>query len=303
MNFGEMQFRYFTCWQAVIGLAWMVGGAVFVGVLLTLPRSAMGQSAPAYVPVQGRLTAADGSPRSGSFTMTFRLYAQSTGGTAFYAERSLVEAQDGNFIAYLGDGVPADLGDGKLSPTFSLSTFTISSQGVVFLGISVDAEPELAPRLQFGSAPFAGFAQTCGDAATLGGMSLEQLSPSGDSSSGALTPAQIPDLGEVYLKRGRFASGVVTTPTDPGTDDPSVFDPKGTAPVTGTVTIEVPTTLGCDDPQVWVSGNTGGERNFISWSVRKGTLSSGGPDFVVDWINLYHEEGFDISFNWLAYCP
>lgn len=151
----------------------LLTGVLFAA--LSLPTAVGAQSAPTYVPVQGSLSAEDGTSRDGTFRLTFKLYEQDIGGTAFYAEVQDVEVDDGFFTAYLGDETATDLGDGTTSPALDLSTFVGRPQGVVFLGVQVGEDPELTPRLQFGSVPFAAFAQSCGDASTLGGVPVEDL--------------------------------------------------------------------------------------------------------------------------------
>lgn len=56
------------------------------------------------VSYQGRLTDDSGAPLSGSYTLTFGLYDQSSGGTAVYSETDTVTAQDGLFDTVVGPG-------------------------------------------------------------------------------------------------------------------------------------------------------------------------------------------------------
>ena len=109
--------------------------------------------------------------------MEFRLYVQEAGGSAFYAESQDVMVDEGIFTAYLGDGTPADLGNGTTSPPLDLATFANRPRGVTFLGITIDEDPEMSPRVQLGSVPFAAFAQTCGDANTVGGKPAAAFQP------------------------------------------------------------------------------------------------------------------------------
>lgn len=151
------------------------------------PAPVLAQSAPRYIPLQGSLAADDGTPRDGTFDVELRLYEQNDGGTAFYAEAQSVEVHDGLFTAYLGDGDPGDLGDGTDSPALDLDTFVYHPQGIIFLGVTVGDDPEMTPRLQLGTVPFAAFAQTCGDAGTLGGMAAEDFQP---ATTATCDPAQ-----------------------------------------------------------------------------------------------------------------
>lgn len=312
----------------------------------TLASPAAAQNAPGYIPVQGVLAADDGTPRDGSFTLEFRLYGQEPDGNAFYAESQDVLVEQGFFTAYLGDGTPADLGDGTTSPEFQLASLSERADGIVFLGVTVGEAAELSPRVQLGSVPFAAVAQYCADAATVGGQRPEDLvtrdastltsgtldparlpdlsatyAPSGHTHSpaqagaapaahthdaatltGTLPAAAVPDLGSTYFRKDRFAWGKVDLPhgVPPGRNDGSVYN--GATPKRGALTVQVPD-IGCNKPLVSVTGNTGGSTNFIAWAVRDGTTDDGGREFVIDWINLYHTQGFHISFTWMAFCP
>ena len=149
--------------RAVLGLLWV--------------QPAWAQDAPSFIPVQGSLSADDGTPRSGMYTMEFRLYAQEQGGSAFYAETQEVSVDGGIFTAYLGDGAPTDLGNGSASPALDLATFAQRPRGVTFLGVTIDENPEMTPRLQLGSVPFAAFAQSCGNANTVAGKPASAFQP------------------------------------------------------------------------------------------------------------------------------
>ena len=144
---------------------------------LLLAHPAWAQEAPTFIPVQGSLTGDDGAPRSGMYAMEFRLYAQEQGGSAFYAETQQVSVDEGVFTAYLGDGAPTDLGNGSTSAALDLATFATRPQGVTFLGITIDEDPEMTPRIQLGSVPFAAFAQTCANATTIAGKPASAFQP------------------------------------------------------------------------------------------------------------------------------
>lgn len=162
---------------------------------------AAAQSAPSYVPVQGSLFADDGTPEDGALSLTFRLYEQSVADIAFYAEVQLVQVDNGFFTAYLGDGTLANLGDGSTSPALELGTFVNRPQGIVFLGVQVGDEAELLPRLQLGSVPYSAFAQSCGDAGSLGGMAVADFQP---KITGGC-PAEHCRAGGGWAQRGRLA--------------------------------------------------------------------------------------------------
>lgn len=126
--------------------------------------SAQGE-APSYLPIQGILTDSTGQPLDGDVSVTFSLYKQATPGaagdpnsTAIFQESQTIQVQKGAFVAYLGDSVPLDL-----------NIFGALTKGILFLGVAVQGEAEMQPRLQLGSAPFAAFSQSCGDSTTLAG--------------------------------------------------------------------------------------------------------------------------------------
>lgn len=124
------------------------------GVLMILALGAVigpvNADAPPLIPVQGKLTNAQGLV-TGSHDLGFSLYNQESGGTALYSEiQTLDLAQDGIFAAYLGNS--------------GLNLATFLNNGNLWLGISVDGSAELSPRLRLGSVAYAGFAQYCGEA-------------------------------------------------------------------------------------------------------------------------------------------
>jgi len=135
--------------------------------------------APPYIPLQGSLASADGRPVDGATKLRFRLYDRSKpSGDAseiLYEEKQTVTVTDGLFTTYLGDG-------GKLS----LSLFR--DHAIVFVGVLVsDDAAELEPRLQLGTAPYAAFANACGDASTVAGKTYQEIvaaAQSGSSTAG-----------------------------------------------------------------------------------------------------------------------
>lgn len=101
---------------------------------------------PDMLPVQGVLTDDVGTPLDGDQTIQFRIYDVETGGTALFDETQVVAIDDGNFTAYLGQIQSLDLS---------------ALRGNIYLGVKVGSDPEMTPRLQFGTVPFAAYAQEC----------------------------------------------------------------------------------------------------------------------------------------------
>ena len=132
--------------------------------LVFAPTSASAQ-APALLPVQGVLTDADGTALDGPFQVTFTLYDTASGDTSFFAETKTVNIEAGVFTTYLGT-------DG--SNPLDLVNFQMSD---AYLGIQVAGNEEMTPRFRLATAPYAGFAQYCGDASTLGGQTSADFAP------------------------------------------------------------------------------------------------------------------------------
>lgn len=115
-----------------------------IAMTLALASGASAQ-APAQVPVQGYLTAADGTPTAGERTMTFALHTTQVGGTASYTETQMVMVEAGYFAAYIGDAT-----------ALPLSLFR--DEGTLYLQVTVDGEP-LTPRFQLATVPYAAYAE------------------------------------------------------------------------------------------------------------------------------------------------
>ncbi|HOX42734.1 MAG TPA: hypothetical protein PK668_04000 [Myxococcota bacterium] len=128
--------------------------------VLALAQPALA-AAPAFVTVQGYLTDADGRPVDTAVTVRFILWDSMLAGQALFQEELSVLVEQGFFTAYLG---------GAGDPLLDLALFR--DQAELYLGIAVDGEAEMAPRLPVGTVPYAGFAQFAGDALTLDGHAV-----------------------------------------------------------------------------------------------------------------------------------
>lgn len=102
--------------------------------------------APPYVPMQGFLTDAEGTPLDGQHAIEVNLYAASTGGEALFTDQQMIDVEEGYFTFYIGRG---DLLDLSLFP----------SNAELFVGVSIDDDDELQPRTELATAPYAAFAQ------------------------------------------------------------------------------------------------------------------------------------------------
>lgn len=98
-------------------------------------------SAPATLAYQGRLADAGGSPISASLSITFRLYADPSGGTPLWSEtQNAVDVDGGNLAVELGQviALPRDLWGRQL-----------------YLGIQIAGDSEMTPRPRLTAAPYA----------------------------------------------------------------------------------------------------------------------------------------------------
>jgi len=89
-----------------------------------------------YIPIQGRLTDDSGNPLDGDYSLTFRLYDSSSGGTALCEDTRTVTVDDGLFSHYF-EGCSSI--DGQQ----------------LYLGIQVESDPEMTPRQFIDNVPYA----------------------------------------------------------------------------------------------------------------------------------------------------
>ena len=103
----------------------------------------------AGIPYQGRLADADGAPLTGTYTMVFRLYAIEAGGAPLWEEQwtgsNGVKVSDGLFNVMLG----------SLNP---LPNNVVTGNSSLWLGITVNTDNEMTPRVQLGVVPYTIFA-------------------------------------------------------------------------------------------------------------------------------------------------
>jgi hypothetical protein len=90
------------------------------------------------IPIQGRLTNAGGSPLTGDYNLTLRMYSADTGGTPICEDSHLVSVNNGLFNTAIEGCAPADI-DGQQ----------------LYLGIEVESDGEMTPRLPIYPVPYA----------------------------------------------------------------------------------------------------------------------------------------------------
>jgi hypothetical protein len=113
----------------------------------TLVASHVAQAdVPPLVPLQGVLLSSEGYPvnAEAGLALTFRIYATETGGAPLHQELQVVPIRDGMFHVYLGDGAALDL--------------DLFEAGDAWVGIAVEGDAELSPRIQVGSVAYAAWA-------------------------------------------------------------------------------------------------------------------------------------------------
>lgn len=139
---------------------------------------------PQTISYQGYLKNTDGTPVNGTRTMTFAIYDMSSGaGAPLWAESQSVATTDGIFSVHLG----------SVSP-LPASLFDNAS---LYLGISVESDPEMTPRQQLTTAPFSFRAATADSVTSLapGAVATANLADSSVTApkiaDGAVTDAKI----------------------------------------------------------------------------------------------------------------
>jgi hypothetical protein len=125
----------------------LVAFAIFVGV------GVCAGDVPPTMSYQGVLYDDVGSPvPDGEYPLTFRLYTVASGGTAIWTEAQTVVVEDGVLNVILG----------------SVSPLGLPFDQQYWLGITINADPELTPRLELASAPYAFRAKNADTAASDG---------------------------------------------------------------------------------------------------------------------------------------
>ncbi|NIO68723.1 MAG: hypothetical protein GTN71_06690, partial [Anaerolineae bacterium] len=127
----------------------------------------------AKIPIQGRLTSASGSPLHGTYTLWFRLYDVSSGGTALCEYSGSVSVVNGLFNAYMEGCSPWPI-DGQQ----------------LWLGVEVGSDGEMTPRQPIYPVPYA--------------WSLKPGAVISDTLDGILTARSADGIGVIGLQAGYF---------------------------------------------------------------------------------------------------
>lgn len=192
---------------------------------LLYPTIGAAQSAtpdiPDLVGYQGRLTNASGNPLMGTYEITFCLYNQPSGGSNIWCEtETAVSVTDGVFSADLGSTNP-----------LPQSVFDTPS---LYLGIEVESDGEMTPRVQVMSN---GYAYTAANADTLDGMHASDLASASHnhhtlsaSDGDPQTAVFVDEVGEVGIgTTDPWAKLLIEVDGSAGWTEPlSLFDNSGT---------------------------------------------------------------------------
>jgi hypothetical protein len=122
---------------------------------------------------QGRLLdPATNQPKNdGAYQMLFSIYNVNTGGAPLWSETKSVSVSNGLFTTLLGDTAPLDL--------------SIFNGQDLWLGITVGADPETAPRQRMAHVPYAVRAENAGNADKVDGMDAAAFAPAVHTHTGA----------------------------------------------------------------------------------------------------------------------
>jgi len=132
--------------------------AIVVSVLafLILSSSLSIAQVPGQMNYQGYLIDNSGTPLDGDYLMTFAIYNVQAGGTAVWAESQTVSVEDGIYNVILGQ--PSN----ELTPDLF--------QTDLYLGITIDSDSEMVPRLKLTATPFSMQSGHADDSDMLGGQ-------------------------------------------------------------------------------------------------------------------------------------
>ena len=171
---------------------------LLAAVMLTALAAPAGAGVPRLLSYQGVLTDNLGAAvADGTYQLTFNIYDVASGGSTLWTEVQNVDVTGGVFTAMLG----------------SVTTLSIPFDVEYYLGITVESDPELAPRVQLCGAPYALSADMLAGSANI-------VPSTGDAGFGTTEPqhkVHIVDTGhdDVVLDiRSTYGSGEYRVQTD-----------------------------------------------------------------------------------------
>ncbi len=122
-------------------------------ILLATVVGATAEASPTIIPVQGTLYDGAGEPINGSRDVTYRVYSSSSATAALWEGTITTTFTQGLFTSYLGQDDPINL-------------VIFRDYSNIWIGVSIAGGAELG-RFRVATAPFAGFADYCGEAVQL----------------------------------------------------------------------------------------------------------------------------------------
>lgn len=180
----------------------MVSMSRIVTVALLALASAAFADVPRVIAHEGRLLRADGSPERGGLALVFSLYESATGGAPAWTETQAVTLSAQGYYA-------VRLGAAATLPAFDGRSY--------WLGIGVQGEPEMTPRMQVSSVAYAIRAGRATDVDNVAGHAASDMAfLSGGKLPEAALPAAVPLLTPAQIAGLGGQPGRVPL-LDPGT--------------------------------------------------------------------------------------
>ena len=173
--------------------------------------------APGLIPVQGYLVDFNGVALDGSFDLTTAVYDAATAGNQLHTETQTVDIDQGFFTVYLGATGSGD---------FDLALFADNEE--LWLGLAVDQDAELDPRIRMGTSGYAGHAKSSGDADNLGGVAATDYALFSDTISDLTCSTD----GEVLAWDASASAWTCTAVTSGGAETDPVYTASPAAGVT-----------------------------------------------------------------------
>jgi hypothetical protein len=153
----------------------LVRAACLASLLLLVASPALAAS-PELLPISGWLADSDGEPLDGDVELIIRLYSSEGATTADFTDTVTVEVDEGFFTAYAGTNASLDLA-------------LFADYDEIWLGLAVDPDPEMSPRIQLATAPWAAWAEFAGvadDALMLDGVPASEYLQAGQDTLASL---------------------------------------------------------------------------------------------------------------------
>jgi hypothetical protein len=155
------------------------------------------------IPYQGRLANTSGAPLNGSYPMAFSLYNVASGGSPLWTESwsgpNSVSVNDGLFNVMLGS-------------LTSLPINIVTGNGSLWLGITVNTDNEMVPRVQLGSMPYAVQALTVPDGSITTAKITDGSVGTSDVANGAISRVKLASDVQLTLVQSGEVNGDTTTP-------------------------------------------------------------------------------------------